>query len=190
MDFAQVTFRGLDPSEFVEARVREKLAWLQRFYDGIVGARIAIERRHNSHHKGGLFHVRIYLKVAGGEEVVVAREPHGEHSHEDVYVAIRDAFNAARRQLEEHNRKLRGQTKVHPAPPHGRVVHIAEDYGFIRTPDEREVYFHRNALAEGEFERLQIGDQVRFDIYEGEGREGPQASTVIPITPMPLPAPA
>lgn len=181
MDFAQISFRGLPPSEFVERRIREKLDWLRRFTDTIVSARIIVEQRHKNHQKGGLYHVRIYLKVAGGEEVVVAREPHEAHAHEDVYVAIRDAFDAARRGLEDHQHRLRGETKAHEPPPHGRVVFLADDYGFLRTADEREVYFHRNALVEGRFEELRVGDPVRFDLHEGEGVEGPQASTVVPI---------
>lgn len=182
MEFAQISFRGLDPSEFIERRVREKLDWLNRFENGIVGARVTVEQRHKHQHKGALFHVRVYLKVAGGSQVVM-----GEDEAEDVYVAIRDAFDAVRRGLEGHAGRLRGETKAHEEPPIGRVVSLGADYGFLRTVDDREIYFHRNALPDGGFDDLALGDAVRFDLYEGEGNEGPQASTVFAVrAPMPV----
>jgi ribosome-associated translation inhibitor RaiA len=100
----QITFRGLAPSEAVEHDVRTHAGRLERFYDGIVGCRVMIEAPHRHQHQGKLFHVRIDLTVPGGD-VVVNREPTAHHAHEDVHVAIRDAFDAARRQLENKARR-------------------------------------------------------------------------------------
>jgi ribosomal subunit interface protein len=112
----QITFRDMSPSEALEANVREKAQNLNRFYDGIMGCRVVVEARHKHHHKGNLYHLRIELTVPG-QEVVVSREPVEDHSHEDVYVAIRDAFDAARRQLEDYARRHRHQVKKHAQAP-------------------------------------------------------------------------
>jgi cold shock CspA family protein len=124
-----------------------------------------------------LYHVRIDLTVPGAE-LVASREPHDNHAHEDVYVAIRDAFDAMRRQLEAHARRQRGDIKTHDTPPHGRIVELNSDgdFGRIETPDGRLIYFHRNSVMEAAFDRLDIGDRVHF--AETMGELGPQASTV------------
>jgi ribosomal subunit interface protein len=174
----QITFRGMDPSDAVEANVREHAEKLDRFHDRIMSCRVMVEARHQHHQKGNLYHVRVDLTVPGGE-VVVSREPHQHKSHEDVYVAIRDAFDAARRQLEDYTRQRRGDVKSHETPAHGRVIELvpAEDYGKIETVEGREVYFHRNSVVEeGGFEKLAVGSEVRF--VEEMGERGPQASTV------------
>ncbi|MCE2510461.1 MAG: ribosome-associated translation inhibitor RaiA [Alphaproteobacteria bacterium] len=102
----QISFRNMDPSEAVEANVREKASKLERFFDRITSCRVVIEAPHRHHHKGKLYNVRIDLTVPGKELVVTHSGP-GNHAHEDVYVAIRDAFGAAARQLEDHARKIR-----------------------------------------------------------------------------------
>jgi cold shock CspA family protein len=136
-----------------------------------------VERPHRQHHKGTLFHVRIDLRVPG-RELVVNRDPTEHHAHEDVYVAIRDAFDAARRQLEDHAREMRGGVKSHEPTPQGRVarLHAQQGFGFIETPAGRELYFHANSVIDGTFDALRVGDEVRFS--EEAGERGPQASTV------------
>ncbi|UCH75918.1 MAG: HPF/RaiA family ribosome-associated protein [Rhodospirillales bacterium] len=176
----QITFRNMSPSEAVEANVREKAEKLERFSDHLMSCRVVIEAPHRHHHKGKLYHVRVDLGVVGGE-IVVDREGPQDHAHEDVYVAIRDAFNATIRQLEDHERKRRGKVKTHEVPVHGRIVGMSRDHGFIATSDGREIYFHRNSLIDGDFETLETGDEVRLVIHPGEGEKGPQASTVVPV---------
>ncbi len=176
----EVTFRNMDRSEAVESAVRERAAKLDHFADHIMSCRVVVEAPHKHHHQGGLFHVRIDIKVPG-RELVVSREPAGHHAHEDVYVAVRDAFDAARRQLEDYVRHVRGDEKTHETPAHGRVLTLVppEDYGIIRASDGREVYFHRHSVLGAGFDRLQEGDEVRF--AEEQGDKGPQASTVHPV---------
>ncbi len=108
----QITFRNMDPSEAVAVRVRKLAERLERFHERIVGCRVVIEAPHRRHHHGKLFHVRVDLTVKGAE-LLVRREPAEHHAHEDVYVALRDAFRATRRQLEDHARLQRGETKAH-----------------------------------------------------------------------------
>jgi cold shock CspA family protein/ribosome-associated translation inhibitor RaiA len=173
----QITFRNMHPSEAIESAIRERAGKLDRFSDLIMGCRIVVEARHRQHHQGKLYHVRINLAVSG-DEVVVSREPALHHPHEDVYVAIRDAFDAARRRLEDCARRQRHQVKVHDAPPRGRIVRLddTKQCGFLETPDGREIYFHQNSLVNAEFDRLKVGDRVRF--HEEAGEKGPQASAI------------
>ena len=103
----QISFRDMEPSGAVEAKIRERVAKLERFYDRIMGCRVVVESPHRHHHQGKLFHVRVDLTVPGGE-FAVTREPAERHSHEDVFVAIRDTFDAVQRQLEDYARRQRG----------------------------------------------------------------------------------
>lgn len=173
----EIVFRNIDRSDAVEAKVREKIEALERYCDRITACRVMIEEPHRRHTAGNLFHIRIDLTVPG-KEIVVRRDPPADHAREDVYVAVRDAFDAVRRQLEDYVRMTGGLTKAHEAPPHGKVARLfpEEDHGFIATSDGRDVYFHRNAVVDARFEDLAVGTEVRF--VEAEGMEGPQASTV------------
>ncbi len=108
-----------------------------------------------------------------GGEVSAQRNPVNDHAHEDVYVALRNAFAAARRQLQDKECKIENNVRMHETPPHGRIASIFyyEGYGFIETSDGSEVYFHRNNVAGTDFEKLEVGNDVRFT---GElGEKGP-----------------
>ncbi|HVM81994.1 MAG TPA: HPF/RaiA family ribosome-associated protein [Stellaceae bacterium] len=178
----QITFRNLDASPTVEEKVRERAEELERFYGRIMSCRVVIEAATRRQHKGRLYHIRVDLKVPG-KEIVVKRDPPEHHAHEDIYVAVRDCFDAVRRQLEDHARHRRGDIKSHDVPLHGTIAQLfaERDYGFIASSDGEEIYFHRNAVAENRFDKLAVGDEVRYVMHPGEGEKGPQASTVVPI---------
>ena len=173
----QITFRHMETSEALEANIREKAADLEKVYDNITSCRVVVETHHKHHRQGNLFHIRVDVNVPGST-LVVKREPDQHHAHEDVYVAVRDAFDAMRRQLEDYNRRQRGDIKTHEAPPHGRIIKLTpeENYGLIETSDGREIYFHRNSVTNAGFDALEVGNEVRF--VEVAGDQGPQASTV------------
>ncbi len=175
----QITFRGMAASAAVEDHIRRRAAELDRFYDRIMACRVVVEAAHRHQRKGRIHHVRVELTVPGGE-IVVKRDPPEHHAHEDMNVTIRDAFDAARRQLEDHVRRSRGDTKVHELPDHGKVARLfpEQGYGFIATADGQEIYMHRNSVLNGGFDKLSVGDEVRFVVHPGEGEKGPQASTV------------
>ncbi len=175
-----ISFRNMDPSPAVEARIREKAAKLERFHERIISCTVVVEAPHRHQHKGMLYSVHIDISVPG-KDVVVDRAKPGDHSHEDVYVAVRDAFNAAVRRLEDHARRQRGDIKSHAAPPHGTVARLFDDYGFISITDGQEIYFHRNAVLSDAFDKLAVGSKVSLAIDETEGVAGPQASTVRPV---------
>lgn len=173
----QITFRTMPRSESIENAIRERAEKLDRFSDLIMGCRVMVEARHRRHSQGKLYHLRIDL-TASGEEIVVSREHALDRAHEDIYVTIRDAFDAARRRLEDYARRHRQQVKIHESAPRGRIGRLdpGKDFGFIETPDGREVYFHRNSVVNADFDRLEAGDVVRF--HEEAGEKGLQASTV------------
>jgi ribosomal subunit interface protein len=107
----QINFRGMDTSPALEALIREKTAKLEQFHPNVTGCRVVVDKPHQHKAQGEHFIVTIDVSVPGGN--IVANHAH----HEDVNVALRDAFLAARRQLEEHARKLRGDVKSHSLPP-------------------------------------------------------------------------
>lgn len=178
----QITFRNMDPSPAVEAHIRERAEALDRLFGRITACRVAVAASGRHQRKGRLYHVRVDLTVPG-REIVVSRDPAAHQAHEDVLVAVRDAFDAARRQLEDHARFARGDVKTHETPTHGRIARLfkAEGYGFIRASSGEEIYMHSNAVVEGAFDALSEGDEVRYVLHEGEGEKGPQASAVIPL---------
>jgi ribosomal subunit interface protein len=173
----QVSYRDITPSDAIEAVVHERSAKLDRFFNGITSCRILVESSHRRRHRGRLYHVRVELAVPG-RVIVVNRAPQQHHEHEDVHVAIRDAFDAIRRRLEDYVRESRGFTKTHAEPAEGRIARLflREGYGFIATSDGREVYFHRNAVLGELFDSLGLGTVVRF--AEELGVRGPQATGV------------
>src|SRR6185369_9768484 len=88
---AEISFRNMDRSEYVEADVREQVAKLEEISDRITRCRVVVDVPHRHQHQGNLYHVRIRLGVPH-RELVVDRAPAEKHAHEDVYVAVRDAF--------------------------------------------------------------------------------------------------
>lgn len=107
----QITIRDIEHSEALESRIRDKAKKLDEFFDHIMSCRVVVEVPHKHQHQGKQFNVRIDLGVAGGE--IVVNRDHAE----DVYVALRDAFDAAKRQLEDYVRKIRGNVKKHETKP-------------------------------------------------------------------------
>ena len=168
----QITTRDIPHSEALESHIRQKAEKLETFYPQIMGCRIVVEVPHKHKHQGNLFNVRLDITVPG-KELVVTREP-----NEDVYVALRDAFDAAKRKLEDYGRRQRGEVKAHAPVLHGKVVRLMpeEGYGFVETPDGQELYFHRGNLANNNFEQLEEGSEVQF--LEDIGSEGFQAKRV------------
>ena len=103
----QITVRDVPHSEALEEHIREKAAKLEQLYHHITGCKVTVEMPHKHHHQGREFKVSIDISVPGHEIVV-------NHDHnEDVYLALRDAFDKAKRQLEDFGRKQRGETKHH-----------------------------------------------------------------------------
>lgn len=168
----QITYRGIEHSDALETHIREKAEKLETFFQPIMSCRVVVEIPHQHKHQGKTFNVRVDVGVPGSE-IVVNRD-----NHEDVYVALRDAFDATKRQLDDYSRRLRRETKAHPQEYTGLVARLNPDeaYGFIRRADGSELYFSSDNLVNASFDQLKEGDEVKF--IEEMAAEGPQAKRV------------
>lgn len=182
----EISFRNLDPSEAVEARVRERVQKLEHFSDRITSTHVWIEAPHKSHTKGNKFSVSIEVRLPGAD-LVVNNKPGDVNAHEDVYIAIRDAFSAMERKIRKWKTARKSQpTPINGGPSTGRVASLDADgdHGHIALPTGELVYFHRNSVAGSAFNLLSIEDPVELVIDEREGEKGPQATMVRPIREM------
>jgi cold shock CspA family protein len=176
----QITFHNLPPSEEIESRIRAEAERLDGSFERISSCRVVVDVPHRHHREGNDYELRIDLKVPG-REILVSHEPGQQDSRRDIDVVIRNAFDEARRQLEDYARMLRRDVKAQDAAAHARVVRIFSEggYGFLETHDGREIYFHKNSVLGGGFAQLEVGREVAFT--EEQGDKGPQASTVRPV---------
>jgi ribosomal subunit interface protein len=116
----QITFEGgLEPSEALRQRIEREAAKLERFHDRITSCRVALIGRGHRRRQGDLFAVRLQITAPSEGDVIIDRNPTDDHTHEDAYVAIRDAFAAARRRLQDRRRRQQGQVKTHQTAPEG-----------------------------------------------------------------------
>lgn len=173
----QVSFRHMEHSPEMEKLVRDKAGKLDEFSDHIMSCRVVVEPKGKHHQCGNLYDVRIDISVPG-EEIAVTREPDQHGEYRDIHTALRDAFDRAGRRLQDYVQRRRREVKAVEACPHAKVSKLmpVEGYGFLATPDGREIYFHRDSVLHEGFDRLEIGTEVAF--VEEAGKKGPQASTV------------
>lgn len=190
-----ITVRGIPLSPALEADIRARIRKLETYYRSITSCRVLVEPAHRHHEAGNRYHVRIDLTVPG-DEIVVAHEPTSratarareavkatknvetgpERKH--LSVAVAEAFDAARRRLQDYARRQRGTVKTPARQPRGHVIEISpvDEYGYIKAEDGHEVYFQKSAVLKNAFPRLAVGSVVTF--VEERGEKGPQASTV------------
>lgn len=153
----QITFRDMPRSEAVEAEIRRRVEKLEDFCDRIMSCRVTVETPGAHRQQGKAYAIHVDLKLPG-EEIASTRR----HEHEDVYVAIRDAFDAVRRRLEDTVRRQRGEIKQHELLRQGRVVRLFDDgRGFIEDGEGNEYYFDRAAVVRPA-EKFAVGSEVEF----------------------------
>ena len=190
-----VTFRGLDRSEALAAEIQTRLRKLQTYYSRVMGCRVLVELVQRHHAAGNRYHVRIDLTVPG-EEIVVSHEAGLHATAQDIdaerlakaaesdperkhaAIAVREAFDVARRRLQDYARRQRGSVKTAARQSRGRVSQLfpVDEYGYIEAENGHDVYFQRSSVLENAFGRLTVGRAVSFT--EERGDKGPQASTV------------
>jgi ribosome-associated translation inhibitor RaiA len=110
-----ITFRHMESSAAVETRINELATHLGTFSDRIQSCRVVVDSPHRHHHQGKVFNVKVQLALPG-DDVVVDMERPDRDGHEDIYVVLRDAFDAARRQLQQRMSTLRGDEKRREKP--------------------------------------------------------------------------
>lgn len=174
----EIAFQHCEPSETIRAEIDKQTQRLEKFSSRITSCHVVVTKSAARQKQGDLFRIDLRIAMPGHKDVIVDRSHGDAPEHEHAAVAIRDAFDAAIRQIEDVVREFRDEVKQHPAPDHGRVARFlaGEDCGFIETPDGREIYFHRNSVLDGDFDRLTVGSEVRF--VEEPGEKGAQATTV------------
>ncbi len=177
----EIAYRNVDPTPVLEGYILRGLERLERSHPEIIACRIMVEVPHPRHHKGNLYRVRLDLTVPGHEIVVSRRDPPARHAREEARIAIRDAFDLARGRLRKHRERESGRPAVTEAPLRGRVLSLspADGYGFLRTPEGEEIYFHRTGVPHDRFDQLEEGSEVRYVEEEVDGQV--RATGVIPL---------
>lgn len=168
----KITMRHIPQSDALETRIRQRAAKLDEFHPNVTGCQITVEEQRRHHQQGRWFNVRIAVRVP--EHEIVVNRDHAEDPH----VAVRDAFDAVTRRLEDVVRLQRGAIKAHPTELRGAVARIFADegYGFVETGDGTEYYFSRDNVVDPSFDRLQEGTVVQF--IPEPAAEGMQAKRV------------
>lgn len=151
-----ITMRDIPNSDAIEGKIRQKVEKLSQFYHHIEFCKVVVELSHKHKHQGRLFATNIEVGVPGKRLVV------NHKKDEDLYVVIRDAFTAMRRQIDHYAHRQRGNVKQHAEPLMGRIVRLFSDYGFIEDFEGHEYYFNATHLALDDFNTLLIGDMVNF----------------------------
>lgn len=178
----EITYRNVSKSDAVESIIREKAEKLDRLHESIIGCRVSVEQPQEYQKTGSKYRVRIDVRVPPGKELVARRESGKGEMHEGLRKVITEAFQNMERQLkkikgkQENHNKTRGN--YGDTGENGIVLRLfpEENYGFVKTLDGQEVYFHRNSVIHDDFDRLAVGTGVR--LVQTDGRDGPQASTV------------
>ncbi|HEY8160991.1 cold shock domain-containing protein [Methylocystis sp.] len=177
----QIDFHGVEPSPAYRDQILRHIERLEDKYGRMTSCRVAVMAPSGRHRTGGLYEVHIHLVLPDEREVAIDRTPDLDERFQRFEFALNDAFGRAGRQLQDEVRRMRGKVKRHEEAPTGVVKRVMREdgYGFLESDDGREIYFHRNSVGGPGFDNLEIG--VRVNFVEEEGREGPQASRVMPI---------
>lgn len=176
---AEIDFERCEDVGKFRARIEDRITMLESRFGRITACRVTMRGPGNHHRTGGPYQVAIHLELPGGRQVDIDRSPDADERYGDPLFAINDAFKRARRKLQDNVKHyMQGQVKQHEEQPVAvvRVIERDDGYGFLKTLDGRDIYFHRNSVLNGGFARLEPGDRVTF--AESMGEEGPQASTV------------
>ena len=182
-NLAQITFKDIEHSDAVEARINDRIDNLDKIYDRIISCKVWVRSPHQRQQKGNRYIIDIELQSPMGK-LSIGREPGDNDAHEDIYVAIRDSFNAMERRLRHQKDRHSGRPEESVSPLQGTVERLEpdKDSGHIATTDGRLIYFHRNAVIDQSFDDMKVGDVVEL-VVDREGADaGPHASTVRPVS--------
>lgn len=177
----EIAFHNMQPSESLEAMIRDQVERLDTRHARLIGCRVSVEALHRQHQTGNLYECHITLSLPG-RDLAVSRGPHKpkiNRANPDVRASVREAFEAAERQLLEHKRQDRSDM----ATPSGSalagqitLIEPGADHGFILNSVGTQLYFHRDSVTNGRFEELAQGQLVHY--VEEAGDAGPVATKV------------
>ena len=177
----QVMFENAEPSVAVRAAIGHEVERLEKYQHHITGCRVAVVAPSRKHRHGAVYRINIWVTIPPQGNIVVSHQPSGDRGHVHVEVAIKDAFAAARRQIEALAQRASGRSSSTRSTLMGEFRRFLQKKttDFIATLDEGEIYFHRDIVIDKAFDRLNVGSEVRF--AEEFGEKGVQASTVQPM---------
>jgi len=181
----EIAFHNIEQADWAEDAIRDHVARLEQMFDRLTTCRVRVDQRANNSNNTIPPVVRIELSVPGHRDIVVAHEPdrlQRKFQAPDLHNAINEAFRIAERRLGQFKDQLKDRTAAgrHEAANEmlGQIVEItpAEDFGFLLTASGGLLYFHRNSVLTGDFDRLEVGDQIHY--VEEMGDTGPIATKV------------
>ena len=177
----EIVFRNVNKTAEIEDLIRAKAEKLEQICGYMSSCRVVVEQPQKQHENGNSFRMRmrIDMTVPPSHELVATREASQGNKHDPLTGVIRKTFDAAEKQLKALTQKQHRLVKVHPTQETNAIVGILfrdEGYGFLRTVNGREVYFHKNSVLRNDFDQLKVGTGVRF--VEELGAKGPQATSV------------
>lgn len=165
----EIAYRFMDNTEYVDGLIRKKAAKVEKAFPQMVSCRVALEQEQGKQKSGNLHRLRIDMRMPPGHEVVVTRRMEVHKPGEDLPPFIREAFEAAERQMRDLLAQQKGKIKSHPEQQTTAFVDKLfpeEGYGFIRNLEGQEIYFHRNSVINDEFADLKVGLGVSYDVSE------------------------
>ncbi len=181
----EIAFHNIESIPWAEEEIRARVAKLEKIFERLVTCRVRVDQRANKSSRNIPPVVRIEIGIPGRKDLVVSHEPdYLQHKFQspDLHNAINEAFRIAEDRLSEYKRQLQERSKE---PFHvienqmlGQVADIdpSGDFGFILTSTGSMLYFHRNSVLSGDFDKLRRGTQVHY--IEEMGDTGPTASKV------------
>jgi ribosome-associated translation inhibitor RaiA/cold shock CspA family protein len=181
----EISFHNMESSAWAEEEIRNRAAGLESIYDRLVSCRVRVDQRATNSNDTIPPVVHIEMGIPGRKDLVVSHEPdhlQQKFQRPDLHNAINEAFRIAERQLRDYKDKLSDHTKdVRHEAGHQNLGQVAElsperDFGFLLTNQGGLLYFHRNSLLNGDFDALNLRDEVYY--VEGMGDTGPIATKV------------
>ncbi len=169
----QITMREVEQSEAVQERIKSRAKKLDQFFDKVISCKVVAELHQGHRQTGKLYNVRVNVRVPGKELVANRNE------QDNLYKAIRDAFDDMDRQVEEQAKIINGEVKTHVGLSNGEIVRLFDDdqFGFIEaTATGEEFYFNADNVVHPKFKFLRVGMPVQF--VEKIGDDGPRACRV------------
>lgn len=172
----EIRFHGLSRSDAIETHIRDQANRLERFYDDIISCRVGVEQPQMHQRFGNPYRVVVEVTIPPKKHLVAKSEPADEEQHVPLQTVIKNTFHRMERELKKAVAKKR--EKQAPVENYARIVRLFSDdgYGFIQTASGEEFYFHRDAVAHNDFEKLEVGTEVSFEPEMGQ--QGPQAGAV------------
>ena len=175
----EISFHGMSRSESIEQIIHKDVAKLERVCDRLISCRVGVKQDQKSSKTANPFRIRIEMRVPPGHNLVVTNTSGLKEAADDLPTTVKNTFKSAQRKLKQLVEKQQGERKSHPEQEISGIItkiFSQEGYGFLRSLEGDEIYFHRNSIVNDDFDQLQPGTGVSYTVEAGE--KGLQASSV------------